>query len=247
MNRRIGAYTEVDCLFDVRRAILSLMVTDNMADKGDKLRKVEGDALWDIHFAKNYKERRLDLFEYPALGINREKFQARYDQRTVSDWLFMYPTNLRDRIVKAILEQEQLVDRPINISGIDLYVNTFPYAFDEEMLANLQAYCNTAFKGFVKVKLVNYDSKQMTTLFYKQFNYVFKYDLLMSERYKAFMDSLAVTPIPETCMIVPDLLIEETSELCGPIADRIQAVLMMIAPAVKLISIDHSFYDYAEA
>lgn len=245
MNRRIGAYTEVDCIYDSRRAILSLMATEDMSDKGDRLRKAEGDALWDLHFAKNYKERRMDTFEYPAFGINREKFLERYNKRSVSDWLFMYPSGIRDRLVKVILEQEQLVDRPINISGIDLYINVFPYVFDEEMMDSFKKHCETMFQGFIKVHLLNLDYRNMTTLFYKRFNYVFKYDMLLSEDYKAFADSLTVTPIPDTCVAVPNLLVEETDELTGPIADRIQAMGYMISSTVKLISIDHSFYDYA--
>lgn len=246
MTKRIGAYTEIDSIYDSRRGILSLMITEDMAGLNDDLRKQKGDALWEQQFARNYRERRMDSFEYPAFGINREKFLERYNKRSVSDWLFYYPSNLRNKLLKMILELEQLVDVPISISGVDLYINTFPYVFDDDMKAQFLSYCKSAFKGLVAVKLLDHDPTKMTALYYKQYNYVFKYDMMLVEENKAFFDSLSVTPIPETCVVVPDILVQEVEELCGPIKERIHAMGIMIGPAIQLVPVEHSTYDYAQ-
>ena len=244
MNRIIKIYTEADTLFDSRRGILQHLMTQHISE--DTKRKAEGDRLWDLHIAANYKNRRLDTFEFPHLGITREKFEKFYEQRAVSHWLMYYPTNFVKDLLPTVLDLEGLSDKPIDIKGIEVYVNTFPYLFDEELKQSFLDHCRSAFAGVVNVKLLDTDVREAGAGYYQQFDYVFKYDLLTSKHSKPFMNSLTTVMIPDVTFVVPDVLVKETDELTGPISDRIFAMSVLIAPALKLIPIKHQFYDYRE-
>ncbi|WP_228493052.1 hypothetical protein, partial [Pseudomonas aeruginosa] len=80
--------------------------------------------------------------------------------------------------------------------------------------------------------------------YYRQFDYVFKYDFLLNEDYKSFFENVGKPPIPDTAFLVPDLLVQETEYLEGSIYDRIFAQSIALAPVLKLIPINKGFYDY---
>lgn len=246
MNKRLNIFAEMHTLYDYRRGLISWLLTEDFQGTLDE-RKAEGDRLWDLHFAKSYKERRFDYFEYPEHNINRARFDELYAKRSLEHWLFYYPTNFMDDLLKVILEQENLSEKPISIQGLDLHVNIWPYQFDEEDQANFIAYCKTAFRGMVNVKIMNIDSTNLTPLFYRQFAYVFKYDLMMSQSSEALNKTLSETPIPDTAVIVPDILIQESEHFTGLISDRIHAVAAILGLVIKLVPINHRFYDYRDA
>lgn len=242
MNRLLKAYAEVDGFFDTRRAVLQWLMTEGITD--DELRKREGDRLWEMHMAKNYRERRMDTFEFPGLGINRERFKEVWVKRSLEHFLMAYPTNMPTMMLSKILELEQLTDKPIDIKGVTLYINIFPYAFDDLMKEDFVAHCNSMFGGRFEIKLLNVDSREAEPNFYRQFDYVFKYDI-MGEEHKAFQTNIIKQPTTGTSFVVPDILANEVDTFKGSVADRIFAYSMTVAAVLTLIPISHDFYDAA--
>lgn len=243
MNKTLKVFTDLDSFYDSRRGILQHLLTPNF-EGTDEERKLRADGLWDMHVAENYKNRRMDTFEYSFFDINREKYLAAYKERELSNWLMYYPSALSDKLVRLILDLEGLDDRPISIKGVELFVNIHPYAFDDEMVNEFISYCNTLFKGIVSVKTLNVPIADANAAFYGQFNYVFKYDLLLSEDGKIFMESLKDHPIPDTAFVVPDILVQEVDTFEGTISERIFALGVTLGAVMRLIPVRHDIYDY---
>lgn len=245
MNKTLNVYTELDSVYDSRRGILQHLMVPEGKDP-DEVRKAKADNLWDMHIADNYKKRTMDRFEHPLFGINKAKFEEAFAQRGLSHWMMYYPSNVMYRLLKNVLEMEGLEDKPISIKGIDLFVNVYPYPFDDQLKQSFISFCKTIFKGIVNVKVLDINPAEATAHFYKQFDYVFKYDVLMGKESKALMDSLKANPIPNTTFVVPDIEIKETEHFEGTVYDRLFALSIALAPAFKLIPARHNLYDYAE-
>lgn len=243
MNRNLKIYTEIRGLYDYRRGILQWMMTEGITD--DVLRTREGDRLWNLHIASNYKDRRMDTFEYPHLGINKAKFDAVDKQYKLEHWLMFYPTNMGKQLFRRVIELEQLIEKPIDIKGVTLYVNTWPYQFDDEMKELLQKTLDHLFGGRFEVVLQDMDVTNAEPFFYKQYNYVFKYDI-MDEPYKKFQSLVGQQPVPDTTFVVPDILMREVEGFTGSVAERIFAYSLSISTVFKMIPISHDFYDAAE-
>lgn len=243
MNKVLTAYTELDSIYDYRRGLLQHLMTLDITD--DAKRKAEGDRLWGLFVEKNYKERRMDTFNYPQFGITREVFDKLYKERNLSHWLMYYPSNFYNDFIKVIIDQETMTEKPLAIKGVTLHVNIFPYAFDEAMKKDFLAHCKGAFAGLVDVKLSSSDPATHTSAYYKQFNYVFKYDFLIGEDSKTFMESLPQCPTPDTLYILPNVLLKETEGIQGAPEDIIFAMSMSAGPALTMVPVKHEFYDSA--
>lgn len=257
MNRVIQVYTEVDSIYDSRRGLTQKwLVKDLINPDSDKLSDEEyaayikrlnheGDRLWEQHIEKNYRERRMDRFEYPGLSFNRTIFNQLYKERTLSDFGFgYYKTKFTQQFLKTILDLEMMSEAPISFNKIVLHVNIFPYEMDKEMQKDLVDHLQMRFGGKVEVRTVNSRSTTHDVSYYKQFDYVLKYDLLLSEDSKILCESVGSIPIPGTTFIIPDILVKESDEFTGEISDRIFASTLQLAPVFKLMPIHHSFYDY---
>ena len=245
MNRNLKVYTEVQSMYDMRRGLMQWLLTEGISND-DSLRRREGDRLWDLHIAKTYAARRMDLFEYPAVGVNKAKVEALLAEAKLEHWLMYYPTSLCWTLFRKIIELEHLEEKPLDIKGVTLYVNTFPYEFGPEMEQSFLEHCNTLFGGRFEVKLQSIDTRNAEPYFYQQYNYVFKYDI-MDEPYKAFQTKLMQQPIPNVTFVIPDILSREVEAFEGPVADRIFAYSLTVSQVVKLVPISHAFYDYAPA
>lgn len=241
MSRTLVVFTELDSIYDSRRGIIQWMMTEGIDN--EQQRKTKGDLDWEQHIQTNYQNRRMDTFEYPAFKITKESFEKAYASRSITNWLMYYPSNVLKKLIKVIIDLEGLMDKPIDIKGVDLHVNIFPYQFDQDLQDKLIDHVQHALGNIVKVKVMNVDTREADSSFYKQFNYVFKYDFLMAEGSSKTMDSLKAFPIPDTGFIVPDILVKEVEGLQGPIADRIFALSVLLAPCLRLVPISHSFYD----
>jgi hypothetical protein len=243
MNRNIKVYTEVQSMYDMRRGLMQWLMTEGIVND-DNLRVREGDRLWSLHINRTYAERRMDLFEYPTFGVTKAKVDALLAEAKLEHWLMYYPTALCWSMFRKIIELEHLDEKPLDIKGVTLYINTFPYAFDDAMETAFLDHCNTLFGGRFEIKLQNIDTRSAEPFFYQQYNYVFKYDI-MDEPYKAFQTKLMQQPIPKTTFVIPDILSREVEAFAGPVADRIFAYSLTVAQVVKLVPISHAFYDYA--
>lgn len=246
VNRDLKIYTELDSLFDYRRGLLQWLVTEGEEDL-DK-RKEKGDDLWELHFKRNYAERRMDSFEYPFFNIDRTKFKELYKERSLKHWIMYYPSNLKDTLLSCILDLESLDDRPLSISTVTVFVNTSPYELDEELEQQLIESCTQSFGNIVKVKLIKKDPKSLDAKYFGQYDYVFKYNLINDEDSSVFIDSVPEYPNPNTTYIVPNVLVKEGKNL-NPEADPgdiIFAFSVTVATAVKLVPMPKEIYDYSD-
>ena len=241
MNRLIKVYTELDSLYDYRRGLLQWLLTEGITD--DELRKREGDRLWNLHIDKNYRERRMDTFEYPGLKINAERFKALYKERTLTNFLMYYPTKLSRNLLSSVIDLEQLTDVPITIQGVVLYLNLFPYVFDEELKQDLVEHLGTLFGGRVEVKLIDEDMRKADGSYYRQYNYVFKYNLLGEEN-RVFQETMSKHPNPETAFIIPDVLNREADAFAGSVKDWMFAWSLSVAQVARFIPVGHDLYDF---
>lgn len=244
MNKVLEVYTEIDCIYDPRRGLLSLLMTEGIDD--DAKRKVEGNRLWDLHVADNYKSREMDTFSFPFFNIDREKYEEAWKNRSVSSWLMYYPSNFYNDFIRTVVELEQLDEKPLAIKTVNLNVNIFPYEFDQAMIDDFVLHCRGAFKGLVTVKTFSSDPSKMTAQYYKQFRYVFKYDSLIGPDSKLLMESLKDMPIPKTAFIVPDILAKKLDTFTGSVSDLIFSMSMALGTSITLVPIKHQFFDYAE-
>lgn len=250
MNKIINCYADIDSLFDYRRMLIQKWITRNGTFPTDDARRMEADRLWEMHFETNYRNRRMDTFEHPHFGLNLQVFKKLFDERTVSDWACgYYASGFMGGFLNAIIDQEQLTELPLSIKGVTLHINVFPYVLDDELKQSLIDHCKTRFShgtegSRVDVKVLDADIRSSTVNYYKQFDYVLKYDLLTNPDYKPLSESIGSPPIPSTTFLIPDVLVKEVEDLQGPVADRIFAVSLPLAPAFKIVPVKHSFYDY---
>jgi hypothetical protein len=244
VNKSLTIYTELDSIYDPRQAILSWLATEGISDI--TLRKAEADRKWGLFFEKNYRNRRLETYEFPDFGITREKFEKAYAARSLSQWALYRPSNVLKKLLKTVFEIEQLEDTPLGIKGVTLYLNYFPYQLDPDLQAKLTDYVNQGLRGIVEIKLVNSNPVEQTTSYYKQFHYVLKYDILLGKDSKAFTESLATHPIPEVAFFVPDVFLSSPEGLDKPPADILFGLSLAAAASARLIPISHDFYDYRD-
>lgn len=259
MNKDIIIYADLDAFYDYRRALLQCLMTKEefppipgLDDKAEveraNKRKAKGDEMWDKYISRNYKERRFDTFSYPGLGIDKDKFKEAFDKRSVEDWAtgMFYPTALTRRMFTCVMDIENIAERPIEISSVKLFVNVFPYQFDEPLLKILREFLNVNFKGMIEIKTISSDQSLQDAAFYGQYNYVFRYNLLLDESSKALMDTFTAKPIPETSFIVPDIQLFGQTTFEGDTKEWMFASFITLGPALKLLPIEHSLYDYME-
>lgn len=259
MNRTLDVYADVDSFFDCRRGLLQYLMTEkdfpegyNPKSEKEALeraddRKAQGDKLWALHVERNYKERRYDTFSYPQLGIDQDKFKAIFKERSLKHWAtgMYYPTRLIKQLVTRIIDIEGLTDKPMDIKEVRLFVNTFPYEFDEKLAAQLVEAIRYGLRGLVTVKDIYSDPSTHDTAFYGQYNYVFRYNMLYDETSRAFSESFKTNPIPETGFVVPDILARgDDNTFAGSVKDWMLATFLWLGPALKLLPIEHSLYDY---
>lgn len=258
MNRVLDVYADADSFFDCRRGLLQYLMTekdfpDGYNPKSEKEalermedRKAQGDKLWALHIERNYKERRFDTFNYPQFDIDEDKFKAIFKERSLKHWAtgMYYPSRLVKQLVTRIIDIESLTDKPIDIKEVRLYVNTFPYEFDDALTAQLVESIRYGLKGLVSVKAIYSDPVTHDAAFYGQYNYVFRYNMLGDETSQVFSESFQKNPIPETGFVVPDILARPTDTFAGSVKDWMLAAFLWLGPALKLLPIEHSLYDY---
>lgn len=259
MNKDILIYVDLDALYDYRRGLLQCLLTEKefppvpgQTAKEEvayaNLRKSKGDELWEKYISRNYRERRFDTFSYPGLDIDQDKFKAIFAKRSVEHWAtgMFYPTALTKRLFSCVMDIENIAERPIEIASIKLFVNTFPYQFDKELTEVLKESLRVNFKGMFEIKTIHSDQSLQDASFYGQYNHVFRYNLLLDETSKSLMDTFTAKPIPDTSFIVPDIQLFGQTTFEGDTKDWMLAAFISLGPALKLLPIEHSLYDYLD-
>jgi len=257
MNRILDIYADAESFFDYRRGLLQFLMTEGdypdngveLTDEQFEARKALGDSQWEMHIAKNYRDRRLDTFNYPFFGIDEAKYKKILKERSLKHWStgMFYPTKLADKMIARVIDMEGLTEKPIDIKKVRLFVNTFPYEFGTEMTEALVAHLTTAFKGMIEVKAIHSDPAAQGAKFYGQYQYVFRYNLMLDESSELLMNTFQDNPIPETTFVVPDILVRETDAFAGKVKEWYQAAMTPLAVALKVVPIEHAEYDYRDA
>lgn len=244
MNRVLDVYADAEAFFDYRRGLLQCLITEHITDP--EQRKAEGDRLWALYIERNYRERKFDTYNYTHIGIDADRFKDIFNRRGLEHWGtgMYYPTKLIKNMIARIIDIEGLTDKPMDIKEVRLYVNTFPYQFSPEHTAELIECIRYGLKGLVKVQAIYSDPSTHDAKFYGQYNYVFRYNLLLDESFTALSETFMGNPIPDTNFVIPDVLVRPNETFAGPHKDWMMASLLMMAPAIKLLPIEHSLYDY---
>jgi hypothetical protein len=99
------------------------------------------------------------------------------------------------------------------------------------------------FSGKFVIKLLDHDPSTMTSTYYRQFDYVFKYDIL-SGPYEWFRRSLETKPIPEVTFFVPDLFAEDVPDIEATPQSLLFACSISVSVIWKMVPIEHNAFDY---
>ncbi|ASU03691.1 hypothetical protein JOAD_224 [Erwinia phage vB_EamM_Joad] len=244
LNRVLKIYTELDALFDYRRGLVQHLLTSHKSYPSDAVRKADGDKQWELYLEGRYRKRRLDNFDIPELKLSTADYQALYKERRLEHFLMYYPSVLEKHMFKMVMDMEMLDTMTPSIKGATLYVNTFPYQLDTELNALLLDTVNRRFGGRYDVQLVHADPRSFTAHTFGQYDYVFKYDILLGD-YEWFVKSLLETQIPATTFFVPSLFLAENDMIVGGPEDMIYALAATLSPAIKLVPCNAVIYDYA--
>lgn len=240
-NRDISVLIPLDSLFDYRQGLICKLISKEEDDLAQRL--VDSALLWDEHIKDAYANRVYDKYDYPALGLTEDKFEQAYAQRSIDDFAFYTPSNLLKVLLKSVLEVETDYDQTRNISSFTWTINTFPYQLDDDYREIIRDSIEQRFGKRYVVKFIHADESLATPSFYSSFNYVFKYDLLLSKNNERFMKHLATEPIPDVVFFVPDLFIKREEFITGKPIDVINAFAYALGNNISIRAVPHAFYD----
>lgn len=246
MNNTLNIYTELNSLFDIRRGILTHLAREN----GNP------DFKWE-QFDPIYQKRNMDYFNRPDIGITPEGYKERYNRRSIEDWAdenecYFYPTNLLSEMFQIVRSIEFGSSSTIMLSDMNLTINCFPFELSDRLKAELIVHLQASIKFKVGIKLVYIDYDNMTAPYLNSFDYVFKYDLLISSKSKPWFESLKDVKKPGTKYIVPDLLAKDYSEESNPqlgsvsVADHIRKCSAVLGGLVIFIPVDKKLYQFKD-
>lgn len=229
----LNVYTELDSLFDSRRATLESLLPSNET--------------WEGVYAKQYKERKMDLFERKELGITQSIYEQAYDKRDLSLFTNIKPTQVLSKLLLLVLDSEQLVGKPIALNVVNITINLYPYDLDEDLVNELEKNIKQALVFKNELTFVSKPPTELDAKYFKNFDNVFKYDILIGKDSKTFMESLAKTPIKDMKFFVPDLYVKQPDNgiVCSP-EELVESFSLVLAPALTLLCVRHSVYDYME-
>lgn len=240
----ITIYTEIGSLFDERRGIITKVARESGNAKFD----------WDRNFAQIYARRRMDIFNQPELGITQEKFEARFKQRTLTDFedekeVYIRPTNLIFNMFRLVRELEFGVGQMISAQNFSVTVNLWPYDFTEELAQELQSVMKGAVKFNYSLSFVFIPPEELTPKVLNSYGYVFKYDMLLSPDMKNYWENYIRAPDSGTKFIVPGILTsrELPEEMRGeePI-DLITKMNFTQGGKITLVPVNKTIFDYKE-
>lgn len=226
----ITIYTDLDSLWDTRRAVLERLLP-------------EGDT-WDDHYAKQYADRRIDHFAKPELGITQEKYKTAYANRDISLFEKAFPSRLLPKILTIVLDVENFIGKPISIGEFKFTINIWPFVLDDELKSELESALSKSIVYNHSIFLTSVPKDRLNSTYFKPFTHVFKYDA-MGEDSKALLMSLQEAPIPGTKFFIPDIHQQDPgSGVYAEPEEIIHKMSVFLASAFTIIPVKHSVYDY---
>ncbi|QDH47117.1 hypothetical protein PQC07_gp048 [Aeromonas phage D3] len=238
----ISIYTELGSLFDERRMILCKLARETVGFKFD----------WVRNFQQVYQERLYDVFEYPEFGITDERYKERFERRSKEDFAdrlenFLYPSKVCRDMFNIVREYEFGVGKLLSVSKFTVTVNTWPYELNDEEQAELIG----AIKGTVSwsfdVNLVHLPPQQLIPHFLHGFDYVFKYDYMLSPHMGKYWELYETSLPSRTKIVVPGVFKGKVTLTDGMEADSPKDLIFKLSAyqggKVTWIPCDKSIYD----
>lgn len=240
----ISCFTNIDSLFDLRRAIITKVALENGFTKFN----------WDTHFKEIYKRRRYDYFNQPELQITQERYEKRYDARTIDDFAddtqaYALPSKLIRNMFKLVREVEFGVGQILSSTGFSLTVNVYPYILSSELLTELENVIRGAVSFHITLSFVNTPYDEITPTVISGYQYVFIYDFLVGKYYKKYWELYGTARVSNVRLFVPDILVyrnlpdemrrEEPIETLGKIN-------VTQGGKITLIETSKTIFDYSE-
>lgn len=223
-------YTDMDSLWDTRRAVMEQMLPETED--------------WEEHYGKLYKERRLDYFAKPELGITQEGYETAFEQRDLSIFEKAFPSRLLPKVLSIIMDVENFVGKPINVGTFQFTVNLWPFVIPDDLRETISTVLSQSIIYNHTIRLISVPYDRQDALFFKPFTHAFKYDVL-GKNGKALMESLVKHPIPGTKFFVPDICQKEPDgKYAADPEEIIQKMSVFLASAITLIPMRHDVYDY---
>lgn len=197
----ITIYTELGCLFDERRGIITKVAHESGNANFD----------WDRNFKEIYARRKMDYFHQPELGITQEAYLERFERRSIDDFAdekmaYYIPSNLIKAIFIIVRELEFGVGKMLSVSRFQVTVNLFPYALSDTLLEELKSTLLGAVAFPFEVSFVNIPYEEQTAKVLHSYNYVFKYDYFLNEKLSNYWSNYANASNTNTKIIVPDVI-----------------------------------------
>lgn len=241
MNKDIKIYARLDDLYDHRKGLMCKLLTDPTMETVDRLKVA--DELWEKHFAKAYLGRKMDNYDFPKLGITKEKYAEAYQNRSINDFVFYEQSGLLKHLISLVMSIELDYEQIANIRSITLTINLFPYQLSNSDQQVLKDSIIAMFKGRYAVNLIYADDLKAMPDYFRSFHYVFIYDFLLRD-YEKFGEALVSNPIPDTVFLVPEIRAELVEYISGDPKQVLEAFACTVASHLSLRPVPVFVYDY---
>ena len=239
----ITVYTDLDSLFDTRRGILHKLALES-GNSGFN---------WDVNFKEIYARRKYDIFNQPELGITQEKYQERFDKRTLDDFAdtkcaYVLPSKLINHMFNIVRELEFGVGKMLSNSTFVMTVNLYPFELTAERQQALEETLRGAVKFNIGINFVYIPYEEQRAKFLNSFQYVFKYDLFLSQYMKNYWSDYGTCQPSNVKFIVPDVLAKQTELPEGMDAESPRSLIsklnISLGGKTTFVAIDKTIYDY---
>ncbi|WNV45960.1 hypothetical protein [Aeromonas phage AerS_266] len=241
----INIFTDLDSLWDTRRMILHKLANEHGRKDFD----------WNSNFADIYKRRKYDIYEYPEFGITEETFISRFEKRSKEDWVdlntvYAIPSKLIAHLFPIVREIEFGVGKMFQTDSFNLTINTFPYQLSDSEKGELESVIRAAIKFTIGLNFVFIKDEDLEPNFLHAYNYVFKYNFLVSKAMESYWKKYGNSLNTGTKFIVPELYARKTalptemeSETPGALISKLNAAQ---GGKITIISVPVSVFDYKE-
>lgn len=225
----LSLYTDLGCLFDERRAI----ITNIILDSGNKNFK------WEM-FEKIYDRRNMDYFNQPELGITQEIYIERHANRDMNEWFKRPGLYLPTPLITEMFRQARLVEfgvgEILGIAHFDLTINTFPYELTEEECELLKTNLLRGIPFPVNINTIYVPYAEQVVSLFERFDYVYKYDLYTYPYYENFHLGYGIGQQIKTRFILPGLFThrQETDKDTGEVKFVLNDIFINEGPMIMI-------------
>lgn len=229
---RFRVYTDLDSLMDIRYGLLTKLLEPKKLT-------------FEEVFADTYHKRVIDKFERKDLGITKQDFDYAFKHRNVNDLSYCKPSNLLRNLLTTVVDMNNISGKPIEVAGVDLTVNIWPYEFDNALSDYLTNEIKNNVPFIEDVTLISTPFKDIKLNTLKHYSHALSYYLFNGEEYSNFQLSIAEFSCPDLKCGVPSVHVHENliSEHLDPEIIRLLGGIAL-AHAITIIPVNFWLYDY---